>query len=634
MKILSFIIISSTITFVDPSKLIAECPTPSYFNYTGSYQLTSSQSTEEIIPIFITDCYIEQEGSSLKLTVEPGPSNLQMVFEGCVEQDEFGSDIILLSREYQRNGVSFRDSLEGSSSSQPPIGHVGSDIHLAGVAFGGDIVEHLSYRLLPQFTFCQVVECQIDNDVELPIKEFPLNSSIGTRLSILPPEKEDDRPQISLNWRGKVPPESPWSENEAEWRAKLSIDLVNQPGAYSAQFSLEILMTKGIYRYSNKNFPVQVTFWDYTIEPWRADFINQFEILVMDEVAIQECGCLGPGPKTLTFGEGLGIVKTWNFNNCSAHNSEVLCGEITRPPFCDTGGPYTVEFTDGVTEINLSGLNSFDPEFEELTYFWEVNNPDFDLAGEDTPEPTLTVFGDPGFDLECEVTLTVSDGKLSSSCITTVRVVSTAQPEISIENIEFEFPNTNNGETVEEIFQIDNIGSAPLEIISITLSNEDPSFIIIEAPFEGTVIDPGGSEYITIKYSPLSNGNHSVELQILTNDKRNPLLEITLSGSSGHIGDIKTLFRRGDCNSDGLLDVSDSISLLEFQFLGTFNPSCKDSCDYDDNGLIDVTDPIATLSYLFLGKAPPTQPGIDSCGSDPSEDELNCDKFSLCLSEK
>ncbi len=81
-------------------------------------------------------------------------------------------------------------------------------------------------------------------------------------------------------------------------------------------------------------------------------------------------------------------------------------------------------------------------------------------------------------------------------------------------------------------------------------------------------------------------------------------------------------FRRGDVNNDQEVDITDSINILAYQFLGTFEINCLDAADANDDGRVDVSDPLTLLSYQFLGEAPPPAPGPKSCGIDPSPDDL------------
>jgi hypothetical protein len=92
----------------------------------------------------------------------------------------------------------------------------------------------------------------------------------------------------------------------------------------------------------------------------------------------------------------------------------------------------------------------------------------------------------------------------------------------------------------------------------------------------------------------------------------------------------ETRFRRGDSNADGKTDVSDSIAVLGFLFVG--DPAdlhCRKSADVDDSGVLDISDGIGVLGFLFLGDKAPPAPYPD-CGVDGTADPLPCDSFPPC----
>jgi hypothetical protein len=90
------------------------------------------------------------------------------------------------------------------------------------------------------------------------------------------------------------------------------------------------------------------------------------------------------------------------------------------------------------------------------------------------------------------------------------------------------------------------------------------------------------------------------------------------------------LFRRGDANADGVMDISDALYTLGYTFLGKECPKCLDAADSNDDGTLDISDAVTTLSSLFLGRGEIPLPGRDRCGPDPTPDELGCDEFSPC----
>ncbi len=89
-------------------------------------------------------------------------------------------------------------------------------------------------------------------------------------------------------------------------------------------------------------------------------------------------------------------------------------------------------------------------------------------------------------------------------------------------------------------------------------------------------------------------------------------------------------FRRGDANDDGTVDISDAVTTLGFLFLGGEELACLDSGDANDDGTLDISDAIAALGVLFLGDGTMPAPGLDGCGTDPTDDELDCARSEAC----
>jgi hypothetical protein len=85
-------------------------------------------------------------------------------------------------------------------------------------------------------------------------------------------------------------------------------------------------------------------------------------------------------------------------------------------------------------------------------------------------------------------------------------------------------------------------------------------------------------------------------------------------------------------DSDGAVDLTDAVRILDHLFLGGPAPECLDAADTDDDAELSLTDPIVVLSWLFLGGPAPeppsptagSYPGGD-CGTDPTaSDGLDC----------
>ena len=90
------------------------------------------------------------------------------------------------------------------------------------------------------------------------------------------------------------------------------------------------------------------------------------------------------------------------------------------------------------------------------------------------------------------------------------------------------------------------------------------------------------------------------------------------------------LFRRGDSNSDGKLDVSDAVGILNTLFLGDDAIRCLDAADANDDSKVDLSDAVLLLTFQFLGGDPPEDPGPGTCGVDPTDDENDCADSQSC----
>jgi len=134
-----------------------------------------------------------------------------------------------------------------------------------------------------------------------------------------------------------------------------------------------------------------------------------------------------------------------------------------------------------------------------------------------------------------------------------------------------------------------------------------------EFPFQVAVklnqIDNTIQEYYAVAFDNLGNRGESNSVKV---DERNN----------------DSIFRRGDANFDGIMNISDPITILGFLFSG--NPQevvCSDAADADDSGDIKITDAIFLLQYLFNPSADSKEipaPGVLEPGPDPTADPLGC----------
>jgi hypothetical protein len=97
---------------------------------------------------------------------------------------------------------------------------------------------------------------------------------------------------------------------------------------------------------------------------------------------------------------------------------------------------------------------------------------------------------------------------------------------------------------------------------------------------------------------------------------------VLINGRINIVGDL-SLFVRGDANSDGTVNLSDAVTVLNYLFLGSSRPGCVDAADANDDGRLDIADPVRILNSLFLS-GPPLPPPSGSAGEDLTPDDLEC----------
>jgi hypothetical protein len=90
-------------------------------------------------------------------------------------------------------------------------------------------------------------------------------------------------------------------------------------------------------------------------------------------------------------------------------------------------------------------------------------------------------------------------------------------------------------------------------------------------------------------------------------------------------------FVRGDADSNGTIELTDAIRILNFLFTGGPPPLCVKAADADDSGGLAITDAVRILNWLFISGARPAPPSpstgnypASDCGTDPTDDPLDC----------
>ncbi len=94
--------------------------------------------------------------------------------------------------------------------------------------------------------------------------------------------------------------------------------------------------------------------------------------------------------------------------------------------------------------------------------------------------------------------------------------------------------------------------------------------------------------------------------------------------SSGPILGGRPRFRRGDCNDDGRVDISDAVCILNWLFLGGPIPGCVAVANTNGDVGADISDASYLLNYLFIGGPPPIHPFPDCGPGTLPTDEETC----------
>ena len=229
-----------------------------------------------------------------------------------------------------------------------------------------------------------------------------------------------------------------------------------------------------------------------------------------------------------------------------------------------------------------------------------------------------------------------SNTVLYCACQQTAITFEAVIPQIEVDPMELQFGEVAVGESPDQSFEIRSVGEHTLTVESVEFVDDVdancPEFSIVAGGGART-LEPGEVQPVTVRYTPVDGGEDVCLLRVVSNAVTLPVVvgadesvEVTLRGT----GQEGTPFRRGDADTNGSLDLTDGIFILNYLFSGGRAPSCMESANTDNNLAIELTDAIAILQYLFLGAAPPTAPGPTDCGRDPeigSPADLGCEHY-------
>ena len=198
----------------------------------------------------------------------------------------------------------------------------------------------------------------------------------------------------------------------------------------------------------------------------------------------------------------------------------------------------------------------------------------------------------------------------------------------------------------EVVYEDTNLNGIGPELFAVSIS-DDPAEPFVTAgilfdvtdPFDGRVFPPGQNQRIAniiVDLSPFAKVGSETLMELKNEVGRPPLNNIftvdgftvlPLLGEPGkvHVRRLRfpppRFFRRGDADSNGTVNLTDGITVLNYLFAGGANPACYDAADVTDDGSLDVSDATFLLNFLFKSGSYPAPPFPD-WGLDPTDDEL------------
>ncbi|MBI4585034.1 MAG: hypothetical protein HY717_13560 [Planctomycetes bacterium] len=194
-----------------------------------------------------------------------------------------------------------------------------------------------------------------------------------------------------------------------------------------------------------------------------------------------------------------------------------------------------------------------------------------------------------------------------------------------------------SGSAYTQGFEHDDYGLEFLELIrdatiAVTGSILGPNGPVAAARIEAL----DGNEAIAARAS-FSTGVYTVSRRLLSSG-RTYRLRVSSAGLPSALSPPFTVFAdrtltgfnlallpkvsRGDCDSDGRMDLSDPIALLSFLFRRGAAPPCLEACDFNGDRGLDLADAVFLLLHLFRGAPPPGFPAFPRC--EPMPGALSC----------
>lgn len=104
------------------------------------------------------------------------------------------------------------------------------------------------------------------------------------------------------------------------------------------------------------------------------------------------------------------------------------------------------------------------------------------------------------------------------------------EPDISVSPTSLDFGTITTGTSADLLLTVSNVGAVDLNVSSVTTDN---GVFTLESPTAPFVVTAGGSEDVTIRFSPTVDGTETGTLTILSDDPNEGSVDVGLSGTGG-----------------------------------------------------------------------------------------------------
>jgi hypothetical protein len=192
--------------------------------------------------------------------------------------------------------------------------------------------------------------------------------------------------------------------------------------------------------------------------------------------------------------------------------------------------------------------------------------------------------------------------------------------ELGAEFVNYQIDNDDNdGDGRELVAGILMDALPPFENQQLPSTSEPLMIACVQAE-----VDAGATcgDSFSIDFCDGINGNGMVPINNLVVIEYQSVQSFERYGATYEIIPVPA-FQRGDCNTDTKVDLADAATVIASQFQG-YGVGCLDACDANDDSLINLADSVFLLNFLFKFGPPTPAPGAYTPGADPTEDDLDC----------